>query len=85
MGGVGIGKDLFSDAKTPLESGFIVHLAIFRSNLFPKQNLGKTLNSFPSLFGDKTLTCVLLSAVQTKNDASANCYGLSYYGEQMKQ
>lgn len=73
------------DAKMPQEPGFSVCLAIFRSNLFSKQNPGKILNSSPSLTGNKILTCVLLSAVQTNNDASANCYGLNYYGEQMKQ
>lgn len=73
------------EAQTPQESGFNVHLAIFRSHLFPQQNLSKILNSSPSLFGNKTLACVPLSSVQTNNDASANCYGLSYYGKRMKQ
>lgn len=73
------------ETQTPQESGFDVHLAIFRSHLFPQQNLSKILNSSPSLFGTKTLACVPLSSVQTNNDASANCDGLSYYGTRMKQ
>lgn len=71
--------------KPPQTSGLNVHLAVFRSNLFPNQNLGKILNSSPSVFENKTLACVLLSAVQTNNVASVTCSGLSYYNEQMKQ
>lgn len=73
------------DAKTPQESGLTVYLLFSDLICSPKQNLGKILNASPSLFGNKTLACVLLSAVQAHSDASANCYHLSYYSKQMKQ